>query len=168
MPAFCPRRFIGFIENVEFKLGCEISAITALVQALHLFFQDGARRMGKIVMMVVQYIAQHNGRLFQPRRKAQRGEIRLHDEIAIAFVPTRRLIARYEFHIDIVGQKIIAAVGFVITGFHEKLSVEALSNQAALHVHDAGQHRVDPAFRDCLLQFVKSQLSGHLCLLQKG
>lgn len=54
MKEFWKRRFIGLIENVELKIGWEIREIKEIVKEMKMFFKEGERRMGKIVMMVVK------------------------------------------------------------------------------------------------------------------
>ena len=70
-------------------------------------------------MVMVEDVAQHQCGLFQPRHVAQRRDIRLHDEIAIALGPACRLVAGHRLHIDVVGEQIVAAMGLVMRRFDE-------------------------------------------------
>ena len=111
--------------------------------------------------VVVEHVADHQRRLFQPRNAPQRREVRLHDEVAIALRPVRRLVAGHWLHIDVGGQQIIAAMRLVMGGIDEVLRQETLSREPALHVDDAGQHRVDLTAGDRFLQLIEREISGH-------
>ncbi len=100
------------------------------------------------MIVMIKHITKHNGRFFQPGRKAQGGEVWLHDEIAVTLVPARRFIARNRLHIDVIGQKIIAAMRFIMRGFHKEARVEAFANQAALHVYKTCKNRINFIIRN--------------------
>ena len=94
---------------------------------------------------------------------AQRRQVGLHDEIAIALLPACRLVAGHRLHIDVVGEQIVAAMRLVVRGCDEILGLEALADQPALHVDERGDDGVDLARGDGLLQLVEGQIPGHAC-----
>src|SRR5262245_46370001 len=110
---------------------------------------------------MVEHIAQHERGSRQPRNTPQRGEIRLQDEIAIAFFPIGHCIARHRLHIDVVGEQIVAAMRLLMRASEEILGLEALADESSLHVGEAGDDRVDLAGAHGLLQFFQGQHAGH-------
>ena len=69
--------------------------------------------------VMVQHVADHQRGLFQPGNAPQRRQVRLHDEVAIALRPARRLVAGHRLHIDVGGQQIVAAMRLVMGGIDE-------------------------------------------------
>src|SRR5690606_19657536 len=162
LPALGTGRTVSFGKQVELELGSEVAAIATLGEPLDLFAEDGARRMWQIlVRMVIEDVAQHQGRLFQPGHAADSGKIRLQDEIAIALGPACRLVARHRLHIDVVGQQVVAAMRLVISGFDEEGGEEALADEPPLHIHGGYQHGVDLICRHCTLQLIERKFPGH-------
>ncbi|MNT25860.1 hypothetical protein D3C72_1614040 [compost metagenome] len=114
--------------------------------------------MGQVfAVVVVEHVAEHQGRALQPGHAAQGTHVGFQDEIAVALVPARRGIARHRLHVDVVGQQVVATVGFLMAAVDEELGLEALANQSPLHVHHAGQHRVDLAAGNGFLEFVEAE-----------
>ena len=103
---------------------------------------------------MVEDVAQHERGSRQPRSAPQRGEVRLHDEIAIALFPIGHGVARHRLHIDVVGEQIVAAMRLLMGATEEKLGLEALADEPPLHVGEAGDDRVDLAGTHGLLQFL--------------
>ena len=93
--------------------------------------------------------------------RLQRGQIGLHDEVAVALFPIGDGVARHRLHVDVVGEQIVAAVGFLVGAVEEILGLEALADEASLHVGKAGHDRVDLAGADRLLQLLQCQNAGH-------
>ncbi len=150
------RAVIGFAEQVEFQFGSEICEVATLLQPLHLPPQDSTRRMRQIgVVVMVEHVAQNQRRLLQPRHMAQRGKVRLHDEVAIALRPACCLVAGHRLHIDVVGQQIVAAMRLVMRGFDEIPGQETLADETALHVDGTGENRVDLVARNRFLQLLE-------------
>ena len=98
------------------------------------------------------------GRL-EPRNPAQRREIRLHREVAVAALPARDLVARDRVHLHVEREQVVAAFDRVLVRhlLAEELRVEALSHEPALHVGERDDDRVDRAGLDLGLQLVERQ-----------
>ncbi len=108
--------------------------------------QHRARAMRqRLVMMVVDHVAEHECRRRQPGRAPQRRQVRLHDEVAVALFPVGDGVARHRLHVDVVGEQVVAAVGFLVGAVEEEIGLHALADQAALHVGEADDDRVDLA-----------------------
>ena len=104
----------------------------------------------------------HQRGALQPGNAPQGGKVRLHDEVAVALVPARRLVAGHRLHIDVVGQQVVAAVRLLVGAVREEFRLEALADQAALHVHHGHQHGVDGAGADRALQLRHGEVACHL------
>ena len=99
-----------------------------------------------------------SGRL-EPRNPAQRREIRLHREVAVATLPARDLVARDRVHLHVEREEVVAAFDRVLVRhlLAEELRVEPLSHEPALHVGERDDDRVDRARLDLGLQLVERQ-----------
>ncbi|MNK80249.1 hypothetical protein D3C87_999520 [compost metagenome] len=149
---------VAFVEQVEFQFRGEHAGVAALTQALDLSFQDRPGAVRQVLPMVmVEHIAQHQRRAFQPWHLAQGAHVGLEYKIAVAFAPTGRGVTWHRLHVDVVGQQVIAAVGFFMTAVDEKLDLESLAHQPSLHVDHAHQHGVDFARGGSTLELVKTE-----------
>src|SRR5215470_9876732 len=119
--------------------------------------------MRHIVVMMVEHVREHERGAGQPWQRAQRRDVGLHDEVAIALVPARGRIARHRLHVDVVGEQIVAAVRLFMRAVEEIFGLEALADEAPLHVDHGDDHGIDRARRDRLLQFGECQISRHQC-----
>ena len=111
--------------------------------------------------MVVLEVADHQSGLFQPWDAPDGAQVGLHDEVAVALRPARRLVPRHRLHIDVVGKQIVAAMRLVVGGFDEIFRQEPLADEAALHVDGAGEHGIDPIGRNRCLQLIERNIAGH-------
>ncbi|MNL64008.1 hypothetical protein D3C87_1881840 [compost metagenome] len=106
---------------------------------------------------MIEHIAEHQCRAFEPRHPAQGGHVRLEHKVAIAFAPAGGGITRHRFHVDVIGQQVIAAVGFFMAAVDEKLDLEALADQPPLHIDHAHQHGIDFAGSRGTLELVETE-----------
>ena len=135
---------VALVEQVELQFRGEHAGVAALAQAFDLFLEDCPRAVGQVLAVVmVEHVAQHQGRAFQPRHAAQGAHVGLEHKVAVAFAPAGGRVPGHRLHVDVVGQQVIAAVGFFVTAVDEKLDLEALAHQAPLHVDHAHQHGID-------------------------
>ena len=154
-------RLVALVEQIELELGGAEGAHLLGRQPRDLALEHGARRMRHVVVMVVEHVGQHQRGAFEPRQRAQGGEVGLQDEIAVALVPARGRVARHRLHVDVVGEQIVAAVRLLVRAVDEILGLEALADEAALHVDHGDEHGVDGAGGDGLLQLVEPEIAGH-------
>jgi hypothetical protein len=81
-----------------------------------------------------------------PRDHAQRVEVRLHLEVAVATLPRGHRVAGDRVHLDVDGEQVVARLGAVGDDvLDEVVRVEPLALEAALHVGEAEQDGVDLA-----------------------
>ena len=157
-------RLVTFIEKVELKLRGAVGAHLLLLQPRDLSLEHCARRMRHVVLMVIEHVGQHQRGAVEPRQAAQRRHVGFHDEVAVAFLPARRRVAGHRLHVDVVCEQIIAAVRLLMRTVAEEFRLEALADQAPLHVHHGNNHGVDRAGGDGFLQVAETQIARHLPL----
>ena len=164
-----PGALVGLVEEVELQLRGEEGAHLHRVEARRLALQDRPRRDRDVfVMVVIEHVAEHQGRALKPGDPAQGREVRLEHEVAVALLPVGQGVAGHRLHVDVVGQQVVAAVGLAVGLLGEVLRLEALADQAAEHVDHADQHGVDLAAGDGLLQFVEGDVARHGAPLVDG
>ena len=152
---------VALVEQVELQLGGEHALVAALGEAGDLPLEDAARAVRQVLVVVVLHIAQHQGGALQPGHQAHGGEVGLEHEVAVAALPAGGGVAGHRLHVDVVGQQVVAAVGFLVGAVEEELDLEAFADQAALHVDHAGQDGVDAAGFGQLAQLGKGERGGH-------
>jgi hypothetical protein len=111
--------------------------------------------------MVVDDVGEDQRRALEPGCLHQRRKVRADGEIAIAFLPARGGVAGDGFHVDVVGEQIVAAMGFGHGAFEEELALEALADQPALHVREAAEHGIDGAAGDVGAERIQRVGCGH-------
>ena len=122
--------------------------------------QDLARRGDDRRAVLPLDVGQAQRRALEPRRAAQRVEVGLEHEVAVAALPARHLVAADGVHVDVDREQVVAALGAVADDrLQEPRGGQALALQAALHVGQGQQDGVDVACRDLGLQLVE----GHGC-----
>ena len=165
-PGFRLRRLVGLVEQIELELGGEIRRHALRAEPGDLRLQHGPRAVrDRLVMMVIDDVAEDQRGPRQPRDAPERREIGLHGEVAVALFPIGDGVARHRLHVDVVGEQIVAAVGFLVGAVEKILGLEALADQPSLHVGKAGHDRIDLAGANRLLQLVETEISGHTRLL---
>ena len=112
-------------------------------------------------MVMVEHVGEHQRGALEPRQAAQGRHVGLHDEIAVALLPARRRVAGHRLHVDVVGEQVVAAVRLLVRAVDEKFRLEALADEAALHVDHGDDHGVDRAGRDGFLQVIERQITRH-------
>src|SRR5215213_7537944 len=76
-------------------------------------------------------------------------EVRLHHEVAVALLPRRHRVALDRVHLHIDREQVVAGLGVVLEHLlDEVLADEPLALQAALHVGEDEEDRVDGAIAD--------------------
>src|SRR6185369_5477394 len=122
-------RFISLVEKIKLELGSEIRRHVHIGEPRYLpaQYRPWTMRQGLVVMMI-EDVAKHERSPRQPGGPPKRPEIGLHDEIAIALFPVGCGVTRHRLHIDIVGEQIIAAMGFFVSAAEEKIGVETFAN----------------------------------------
>ena len=155
-------------EQIELELARHLGGEARLAGLLELPLEDRAGGdLDRLAALFVVEVADHHGRLVDPRADAQRREVRHHGEVAVAGLPRGELVARGDLGLDVHGQQVLAGMQ---TGVGEHLLEEvarhdALADEAALHVGEHAQDGVDLAGRRQLLKLGQVQVAGQCCLL---
>ena len=113
------------------------------------------------MMVMVEHVAKHECRCREPGDAPEGRKVRLHDEIAVAFLPACDRVAGHRLHVDVVREQVVAAVGFLIGAVEEKAGLKALTDEPALHVGEAGHNGVDLTGVGSRLQLFQTQQTGH-------
>ena len=88
-------------------------------------------------------------RALEPRHWAQRGQIGLEHEVAVARLPAGKREARQRGHLHVDGEQVVARLGAVSSDLvDEGLGIEPLALQAALHVGHGKNDGVDLTLGD--------------------
>ncbi|MCY1302811.1 hypothetical protein D9M70_524920 [compost metagenome] len=157
---------VGLVEQEEFELARHVGLEPHLLEPRHLLLQDRARRVRHfLVGVMVEHVAKHERRAFEPGNAAKCRKVRLHRIVAVALLPARRLVAGNGLHLHVGRKQIVAAMRFLPGAVDEELRVEALAHQPALHVDLAGENRIDAPGGDVFLQLIKRiahQLPSHV------
>ena len=128
MEAFCRDGVIAFVEQIKFQLGRTECPHVQCRQPDQLLLQDVARCMRDRPVLVVQHIRQHQRGAFQPWDMPQSRQVWSQNEIAIALRPARGRVARHRLHIDVVGQQVIAGMGFPMCAIEKELGMKAFAD----------------------------------------
>ena len=95
-------------------------------------------------------VAEDERRPFQPRNPPQRVQVGLEEEVAVAPLPVGDRIPGDGVHLHVEREQVVAALDAVLgdLAFEEELPVHALPHEAALHVGEGDDDRVDRAALD--------------------
>ncbi len=153
-----PRLLVGVGVDDELQLGARQGHQPALGEPVHLPLEYLARRGDHRRAVEPGQVRDHQRRAGVPGDPAQRGQIRLHDEVAVAARPGRHLVAVDRVHVRVDRQQVVAPLGVVLHHLgQEELSGQALALEPALHVGEREDHGVDLAGGDELAQLVQGQ-----------
>ena len=99
------------------------------------------------MMVMIDQVAEHQGRALEPGNPAQGVQVRLEDEIAVAEVPVGRLVARNRLVLHVDGQQVVAAMGLLDDVGEKEVPGHPLAHEPALHVDHGHHHGIDLAGR---------------------
>ena len=133
----------------------------ALREPRELALEDRARAVRQVLAVVVDHVAQHQGRARQPGTRRSVRQVGPDHEVAVALVPGGGLEARDRLHLHVDGEQVVAGVPLVAGGLEEEAAGDPLADQPALHVGEGGDHRVDLAARDLLLELLEVHHARH-------
>src|SRR5581483_3099240 len=141
------------------ELGAEHRLEAERAAALDLRAQHLAGRRPDRLAVRPCDVAQDERRLLEPRDAAQGREVGDHPEVAVPALPVRHRVARDGVHLHVEREQVVATLDrLAVTGrLHEELGVEALPHQAALHVGEGDDHRVDAAVLDLAREVLARQ-----------
>ena len=105
----------GFVERLaeqeELELRREHHRVAERGGALDLALQDAAgRHLDRFAVSSSTHVAQHERGRFEPRDAADRREVGLHRDVAVALLPVRELVAGQRRHVDVDREQVVARV----------------------------------------------------------
>ncbi len=145
---------IRLVEQIELQLGRRHRRESAFLKPRDLAAQDGPGTVIQIITVMVHHVAEYERGTLQPRRMAHRGQVWLHHEIAISFLPTGRSIPRDRLHIDVIGEEIVTRVGLFVRHIDKEPGLKSFTDEPSEHVRKTDQHGVNSARLDSGLQLV--------------
>ncbi len=140
------RLVVGVAEDDELQLGRPDGVEAALGEPVELGAQDLARRGDDGRAVAPGQVGHAQGGAIVPRDEPQRLEVGLHREVAVARLPRGHRVALDGVHLDVDGEQVVAGLRAVRNDLVEEVvRGEPLALQAALHVGEAEQDRVEAA-----------------------
>ncbi len=152
---------VALLVEVELELGGAHGRVAHLARALVLGDQDLARRCDDRRAIVVGDVAQHERGAVEPGDPAQRPHVGDDPEVTVAPFPVGHLVARDGIHLHVEREQVVAPLDTVLDHVREEvLRLDALAEQATLHVGERGDDGVDRSFADLLAQVVEREHPG--------
>jgi hypothetical protein len=149
---------VGLAEQEELELGAEQRLEPERTRPLDLPREHLARRGPDRRAVVPRHVGEHERRRLQPGDPPQRRQVGHEPEVAVAALPARDLVARNGVHLHLEREQVVAALDPVLDGVvEEELRLQALSEQATLHVREGDDDRVDRAALDLAAQLLEAQ-----------
>ena len=134
------------LEHVVLELRAALDGDAHVRGALDLALEDRPRADRDLRAALLGGVGEHEGRLLEPRQHAQRVPGGLGDPVAVAGLPVHQREALGRAHLHVRAQEVGAEVRAVVDDAgEERLGLDALADQAALHVGDGDDERVDLA-----------------------
>jgi hypothetical protein len=157
--ALRPRLLVALAQEIELELRARHRREAERGRALHLCPQHLARRRLHGRTVVPEDVRENERGALEPRDPAQRREIRLHREVAVAPLPAGDLVPRDRIHLHVECEQVVAALDRAVVGdlVAEELAVEALSHEPSLHVRECDDDGVDLSRPDLGAQLVDAQ-----------
>ena len=151
----------GLVEQVQLDLRAAHHREAGLLRPRELALQHAPRRDLDHLFLLGEQVAQHHRGARQPGRPPQRREIGHAVEIAIAGLPAGVLVAGDDIHLHIAGQQVVAGVHAIVGHMiHEEVAGDPLAHQAAVHIRENRQHRLDLAALDQVAKLGAGQHAG--------
>jgi hypothetical protein len=151
-----PRLLVGVAEDDELELGGRLGVPAPLRQPVELAAQDLAGRGDDLRPIAPHEVREAQDGARMPWDRAQRAEVGLELEVAVAALPRGHGVARDRVHLDVHGEEVVAPLRAVVDDLVEEVAGhEALALQPALHVGHAEQDGVDRAVLDGLGQLLE-------------
>lgn len=159
-----PRLFVGVLEDDELQLGADLGGVAELGQALQLAAQYLAGRGDHRGAVAPGEVGVEHGRALVPGDAAQRAQVRVHREVAVAAVPGGHRVALDGVHLGVDGEQVVAALGAVLEHLvEEETGGEPLALEPPLHVGEGQDDSVDLTARDEGVQLLDAQRGCAVC-----
>ncbi len=153
-PALLGEPFPRVAQDVELELGARLDVDPGVRCPRDLPLEDGPWRDRDLEAgLLVDRVGEDHGRARQPRQDPQLVPDRLGDPVAIPGLPVHEPEAFRGGHLHVRTQQVGAEMGAVADdAIEERLALDALAHEPALHVGDGHHDRVDPPIADHALE----------------
>ena len=153
-PAVLRRLLPRLLEDIELELGARLQGQARGCGARHLALEDGPRAdRDLLVRLLVDRVAEHDGGLLEPRDDPHRVPDGRGDPVAVAGLPVHQPEAVGRVHLHVGAQEVGAEVRPVVDdAVEERLALDTLAHEPALHVGEGDDDRVDAPVANQLLQ----------------
>ena len=166
-PAAVGQVLPGVLEHVELELRAGLERVAGRRRPFDLALEDRPRGDRDLEPgLLVDRVGEDHRRAGQPGQDPELVPDRLGDPVAVARLPVHQLEALGRRHLHVRAQEVRAEVGAVRDDpVEERLALDALADQPALHVRDGDDDRVDLAVADHLLQLEEALMLGGVALV---
>ena len=146
-------------EEEELELRADHRVVAHRLRLRDLRLQQLPRRRRDRRPVVADDVAQDERGRLVPRDAAQRAEIRLQPEVAVAALPARERVPGNRVHLHLEREQVVAPLDLVagVELLEEERRVQPLAHHPALHVGERRDHRVDRAAVDVDPQLLERQ-----------
>ncbi len=153
------RLLVALAVEEELELGAEHGLEAERAATVDLRLQHLARRRCDRRPVVPLDVAEDERGRLVPGHAAQRPEVWLEPEVAVASLPARHRVAGDGIHLHLEREQVVAAFDLVarVQFLEEELGVQPLAHQPSLHVGEGRDHRVDRARLDVRPQLLQGQ-----------
>ena len=161
-PALLRQLFPRILEHVELELGAGLEHVAGVEGPGDLALEDRPRCDRDLQAgLLVDGVGEDHRRAGQPRQDAQLVPDRLGDPVAVARLPVHELEPLGRVHLHVRAEEVGAEMGAVRDdAVEERLALDALAHEPALHVRDGHHERVDRAVADHPLELEESRVLG--------
>ena len=144
-PAVVRRVRVGvrLLEEEELELGAELGLQPVRLEPLELAAEHLPRRGRDRRAVLPADVAEHERVPLDPRDPPQRREVGPQHEVAVAPLPARDLVAGHGIHLHLEREEVVAPLHVLDPVLEEEVLVQALAEQAPLHVGERDDDRVE-------------------------
>ena len=160
----------GILQDVELEFRAGLEREPLLRRLGHLVLQDRPRCDRDLEPgLLVDRVGQDQRRARQPGQDPELVPDRFGDPVAVAGLPVHQGEAFGRVHLHVRTQEVRAEVGAVADhAIQERLALDALADEPALHVGDRDDDRVDLPVADHLLQLDESRVQVLTVVAHRG
>src|SRR6266508_5267633 len=161
LETFPARGVVRLAEDVHLQLRARPRLESHCPRAVDLAREDSPRRdLDRLAIRLADDVAEHDRRLLEPGRAAQRLPVGDASEVAVALLPAREVVARDRIHLHVAGKQVIARVQTM--GRHvldEETANEPLAQETPVEIREGGQNGLGFARLDKPRELLLSELA---------
>ena len=148
---------VALAQEEELELRADLGLEAGRSGPFDLLRQDPSRRLLDGASVEPARVADHERRRLVPGDAPERAEIRAQQEVAVAELDARDRVAGRRVRLDIEGEERVAHVDSALCMLGEIAAGRALADEAAVHVDERDDDRVDRPRLDLGAQLVERE-----------